>query len=235
MESGRDRMDALAALCRPRSSLALALSALLWAACGGESEKFVTAGKASDAGTESDRASMDEPSHGCDRVEMDGEFVLEHEKDFTGRFRVGEPYSKTVMLFGGEPVEDDNVLSNAQIFGLDKMDALMLAEKYPDFYLCSSVGGQEASKYIVPYDLVPASCEVYEQIVAALRTYHKSVVAGGDRTSLRLHGAPLELESVIADATGENVTDQVTNQNFHLVSAVEQLTGQSVLEFGKSK
>ena len=89
-------------------------------------------------------------------------------------------------------------------------------------------GGQEASKYIVPYDLVPANCEVYEQIVAALRQYDTNVTKGGDRTSLRFEGAPLELESVIADATGEDVTDQVSNQDFHLVTAVEQLTGQSV-------
>ena len=212
----------------------MALSACLWAACGGgESESFVAVSEAPDAGMTG--TGMDDPTRGCDRVRMDGEFVVEQEKDFTARFRVGEPYTRTVMLFGGERVEDENVLSNAQIFGLDKMDALMLAEKYPDFHLCSSPGGQEASKYIVRYDLVPATCQIYDQIVAALRTYHMNVSAGGDRTSLRLDGAPLQLESVIADATGEDVTDQASKQDFHLVTAVEQLTGESVLSFGSSK
>jgi hypothetical protein len=180
-------------------------------------------------------AMMVDPGRACDLVEMDGAFVVEKERDFTARFRVGAPYTKTVMLFGGEPVEDDNVFSNAYIFGLDKVDALMLAEKYPDFYNCSSPGGQEASRYIVPYDLVPANCQIYEQIVAALRQYDTNVAKGGDRTSLRFEGAPLELESVIEDGTGKNVTAQVSNQDFHLVTAVEQLTGQSVVSFGTTQ
>lgn len=222
-------MFVLAARFHPRSSVALALSALLWAACGDDaSEEFVSAGQAPDAGP----ATTVDPVRRCDLVEMDGEFVLEHEKDFTARFRVGVPYTRTVMLFGGGPVETENVFSNAQIFGLDKKDAQMLAEKYPDFYLCSSEGGQEASKYIVRYDLVPATCQIYDQIVTALRQYNKNVARGGDRTSLRLEGAPLQLESAIADVTGEDVTAQVTDQDFHLVTAVEQLTGQSVLSFG---
>jgi hypothetical protein len=182
-----------------------------------------------DAMTRPDVAGM--ADRGCDSVEMYGEYVVEHEKDFTARFRVGEPYTKTVMLFGGEPLAE-NVLGNAYIIGLDKVDALMLAQKYPDFYNCSSPGGQEASRYIVPYELVPANCQIYDQILAALRQFHMNVNSGGDRTSLRFDGAPLELESVIEDATGKDVTDMVTGQDFHLVTAVEQLTGQSVLSFG---
>jgi hypothetical protein len=127
---------------------------------------------------------------------------------------------------------DDDVLSNAYILGLDKEDALMLAELFPDFYLCSSPGGDAAADHIFPYDLVPASCEVYEKLVNALNRFRINRESGGDRTSLRLEGAPLELVSVIDDASGVDVTDQVTDQHFHLVTAVEQLTGESVLEFG---
>jgi hypothetical protein len=61
------------------------------------------------------------------------------------------------------------------------------------------------------------------------------VTRGGDRTSLRFEGAPLELDSVIEDATGKNVTAQVSNQDFHLVTSVEQLTGQSVVSFGTTQ
>lgn len=219
-----------------RTSIALALCALLCAACGGGgSEAVIIAGERPDAGrggTHEISMGMGESARGCDMVQMDGEFVVEQERDFTARFRVGEPYTKTVMLFGGEPLEDENVLSNAYILGLDKTDALMLAAMYPDFYLCSSPGGQAASEHIVPYDLVPARCQVYDQIVAALRQFHMNVAAGGDRTSIRFGGAPLQLESVIADATGEDVTDQVSNQDFHLVTSLEQLTGESVLSFG---
>lgn len=229
-------MCALVAAFRSRSSIALVLlAAWLWTACGGEDQQVVHVSKAPDAGMpDMGEGSMTEPARGCDRVEIDGDLVVEREKDFTATFRMGEPYTKTVMLFGGESVEADNALSNAYIFGLDKADAVMLAEKYADFYLCSSAGGMEASKYIVPYDLVPASCEVYEQIVAALRQYFMNVDAGGDRTSLRIEGAPLQLESVIDDASGIDVTDQVGDQDFQLVTAVEQLTGQSVLSFGSS-
>lgn len=219
-----------------RVSKLLVLSALLWGACGGgEGEAFVDVGMPKDPMDKAGEGGMngaEDPRRGCDSVQMEGAFVVEHERDFTGRFRVGERYTKTVMLFGGEPVEEVNVLSSAYIFGLDKVDAQMLAKKYPDFANCSSPGGQEASRYIVPYDLLPASCEIHDQIVDALREYHDNAVAGGDRTSLRFEGAALELESVTADATGEDVTDQVADQDFHLVTSVEQLTGQSVVSFG---
>ena len=235
-------MYVLSAGFRSRAAVPSALSALLlWTACGGGGEDTVRVSKAHDAGMAGTGASegtgagsMVEPDRACDVVELDGELVLEHEKDYTARYRVGEPYEKTLMLFGGEQVEKPNALSNAYIFGLDKVDALMLAKTYPDFYLCSSPGGQEASKFIISYDLVPATCEVYEQLVAALRQYSKNLAAGGDRTSLRLEGAPLQLESVIADATGEDVTDQIADQNFQLVTGVEQLTGESVISFGSS-
>jgi len=218
-----------------RTSIALALSALLWGACGDEGEEFVHVGDARDAAMPgADAHSVDGPTSRCDSIQMDGELVVEREKDFTARFRAGEPYTKTVMLFGGEPEEDANVFSNAYILGLDKTDAQMLAARYPDFYLCSSPGGMEAASLILPYDLVPASCEVYEQVVAALRQYHRNAAAGGDRTSLRFDGAPLQVESVTENATGDDFTAQVSNQNFHLVTRVEQLTGQSVLSFGNS-
>lgn len=224
------------------SAMALALIAPLHAGCGSEGEDFVSVGKSPDAaamegedqtGTDVD-ADLGEARQPCDRVEVDGDLVVEREQDFTASYRIGEPYDKTIMLFGGEPVEDANALSNAYVIGLDKTDALQLAEKYPDFHLCSSPGGQEAAMFIAAYDLVPASCQVYDQILAALRTYTVNLAAGGDRTSLRLEGALLQLESVTEDATGQDVTEQVGDQDFHLVTAVEQLTGQSVLDFGSS-
>jgi hypothetical protein len=226
---------------RSLRSIGLALCACLCTACGGggDGEPAIGTGEARDAGgghhAVASDMDMDAPDRGCDSVEVDGDLVVEHEQDFTARFRAGEPYTKTVMLFGGEATEDANVLGNAYIFGLDKMDALMLAERYPDFYLCSSPGGQEAAMHILPYDLVPATCEVYEQIIAALTTFNRNRDSGGDRTSIRFDGAPLQLESVTADATGEDLMDQVTSEDFQLVTAVEQLTGQSVLDFGTSE
>jgi hypothetical protein len=213
------------------------LCAWLCAGCSSEPENFINAGGSPDAGMTDPGEGTDraDPPSSCDVVEIDGEFVVEREKDFTARFRRGEAYTKTVMLFGGEAVTEDNVLSNAYIFALDKEDARMLAERYPDFYLCSSPGGQEAARHIIPYDLVPATCDVYDQIVAALRQYNRNAASGGDRTSLRFEGAPLELESVIEDATGKDATAQVSDQDFQLVTAVEQLTGESVLSFGTSE
>ena len=115
-----------------------------------------------------------------------------------------------------------------------KMDALMLAEEYPDFYLCSSPGRQDAADLVRAYDLVPADCEIFEQLVRALRRFHANRAAGGDRTSLRFEGAPLELQGVVETVSGHDVTDQVTDQQFHLVTSLEQLTGESVLSFGTS-
>jgi hypothetical protein len=211
----------------------LLLCAWLCTGCADESGSFVSVGDTPDAGMTD--ASIANPAHRCDMVEMDGELVIEHEKDFTARYRVGEPSTKTIMLFGGESVEEENVLSNAYIIGLDQMDARMLAVIYPDFYLCSSPGGMEAAEYILPYDLVPATCEVYDQLLTAFKVFHRNRASGGDRTSLRLEGAPLELVSVTADSNGADVTDQVTDKVFHLVTAVEQLTGESVLSFGSEE
>jgi hypothetical protein len=231
-------MYARVAAFRSRLSLVvLALSALLATACGDDGENVVRVHKAADAGMAGRSGGgvvEPEPDHACDAVELDGDLVLEHERDYTATYRRGEPYEKTLMLFGGEQVEEANALSNAYIFGLDKADALMLAQKYPDFSQCSSPGGMEASMYIVSYDLVPATCEVYDLLVKALQQYTKNLAAGSDRTSLRLEGAPLQLESVIADATGEDATDDVAEHNFHLVTGVEQLTGESVISFGSS-
>lgn len=217
-----------------RVALMLGLLAGLAAGCGGEDDSVVSVGRGHDSGMGSAGSGEDEspsPRAGCDVITMDGQVVIEHEQDFTARYRMGEPYEKTVMLFGGQPVEEVNVLSNAYILGLDKVDALMLAEEYPDFYLCTSPGGMAAADLIRAYDLVPATCEVYDQLVAALRQFGINRAAGGDRTSLRFEGAPLELESVI-DAHGNDATDQVSGQDFHLITHVEQLTGESVLSFG---
>jgi hypothetical protein len=226
---------------RSLTLIALTVCGLLCAACsGGDGDGGpVTLGKTPDAGMRSDSAmSMEGTSRACDLVKIDGAFAVEYEKDFTGRFRVGEPYTKTVMLFGGEPVETENVFSNAYVFGLDKVVAQMLAVEYPDFYLCNSPGGEMASANIISYDLVPANCDVYDAIVTALKVYHAHNRVGGDRTSIRFEGAPLELLSAVDDASGDDVTDQVTNMvpkpNFHLVTSVEQLTGESVLKFGTS-
>lgn len=223
-------MNLLAAALQARNSTALALCMLLCAACGAN-HASVSVGADQDASV-NDGGAATAPGHGCDMVEVNGSDVVEKEKDFTAHYRAGAAYVKTVMLFGGERVEEDNKLSNAYIFALDQADAQMLAVKYPDFYLCTSPGGKEAAKYIIPYDLVPATCDVYKQLVAAFDTFHKNDRAGGDRTSLRLHGAPLTLETVTANATGQDVKSQVTSQNFQLVTAVEQLTGESLLKFG---
>jgi hypothetical protein len=169
---------------------------------------------------------------GCVSVELEGDELVEHLDDFTARFEVGAPYNRTIMMFGGEPVVKPNTPTRAYIFGLDKLDAQMMAKKYPDFYLCSSVGGQEAASYIQVYDIVPATCKVFQQLVSAFRQYDINAAKGGDRTSLRLEGSPLTVKSVIANGTGEDVKDQVADQQFHLITGVLQLTGESLLNFG---
>lgn len=217
-----------------RSLIPLALA--LCAACGGDSRQAGVSTGAPVGDVEMNDGAAGNQADGpyCADVTRDGDIVELQEEDVTARFVAGEPYERTVMLFGGEPVTFDNAVSNVYIIGLDKDDALMLADQYPDFYLCSSPGGQAAQAFILAYDLVPATCEVYDQIVRALADYDRNNARGGDRTSLRLEGAPLTLESVTVDATGEDVTDQLLDRNLHLVTAVEQLTGESVLSFGSS-
>jgi len=216
-----------------RAWQALTLLAWLCAACGESADSFVSVGDGNDAGTRDDggASTAPEPSSACDVIELDGDFVIEREQDFTARFRVGESVTRTVMLFGGEPVDEINVLGNAYILGLDKADALQVAQEFPDFYLCSSAGGQAVADLILSYEFLPASCDVYEQIVDALHDFNRNARSGGDRTSLRFEAAPLELVSVI-DRNGNDVTEQVGEDDYHLVTSVEQLTGQSVLDFG---
>jgi hypothetical protein len=219
----------------PLVLVGLALGAFLGAGCGGESGPSTVSVGGGDGDGDGDSGMAMEDGPRCDDVEIDGEFVIEHEERFTARYRIGERYTKTVLLFGGEAIEKVDTLANAYVLGLDKEDALALAETFPDFYLCSSPGGDAAAERVFPYDFVPANCEVLEKLVTALEQFAINHRAGADRTSIRFEGAPLELLSVVDDASGVDVTDQVKTDSFHLITSVEQLTGQSVLEFGTTE
>lgn len=223
----------VSALCS-RATLALAACAWLCAACAGDEEaRRVSVPPGQDAGEEEEMTPRDDPAtRGCVDVAVEGDAVVEHLQNFTAKFTVGTAYTRTVMLFGGMAVEQPNTPSRAYIFGLDKADAQMMAKKYPDFYLCSSVGGQEAASYIRVYDMVPATCLIYQQLVAAIRRYDANAAKGGDRTSLYLEGAPLTVTSVTDDVSGQDVSAQVSDQQFHLITSVKQLTGESLLKFG---
>jgi hypothetical protein len=226
-------MSGFLAVLHSRAALAIAAFLALCAGCGDSNDgAAVSVGAARDGGDMDEVQTPANPS--CDMVVVEGDTVVEHERDFTATYRIGEPYTKTVMLFGADSVTEANVLSNAYVLGLDKEDALELAEEFPDFYLCSSPGGQAAANLVRPYDFVPADCEIYRKLVAAFRQFHANRDEGLDRTSIRFDGAPLELVSVIDNASGVDVSDQVTDQQFHLVTSVEQLTGESVLSFGTS-
>lgn len=211
---------------------ALTLWAALVAACSGGERDTVAIPAGPDSGQVDYGNAPDASASGCIEVDTQGNEVVEHLPDFTARFQRGEAYDRTVMLFGGMQVAQTNAPRRAYIYGLDKVDAQRMAMKYPDFYLCSSPGGQEAATYIEVYDIVPASCKVYQQLVTALRVYNANVSRGGDRTSLRLEGAPLSVTSVTGNASGQDVSAQVSGQHFHLITAVQQLTGESVLDFG---
>jgi hypothetical protein len=220
---------------RSRASLTLALCAWLCGACsGGDEPGVVNVRTPPDAGEAEEMPPDDEPKvpPGCVDVQIDGDAVVEKLQDFTARFEVGTPYTKTLMLFGGMAVLQPNTPSRAYIFGLDKVDAQKMAMKYPDFYLCSSPGGQEASEYIQVYDIVPANCKIHEQLLAALRVLAANAAKGGDRTSLRMEGKPLTVKSITDDVSGQDVSAQVSGQQFHLITAVQRLTGESLLDFG---
>lgn len=223
-------MSGSVAVFRSRAAAAAVLCAVLAAGCGGgEGGPKVSVG---DPGDGDGSAAEPERESTCDAIEIDGDVVTEHEANFTARYRIGQRYTKTVMLFGGEAIAAEDTLGNAYVLGLDKSDAMMLAQEYPDFHLCSSPGGDAAAAHVFPYDFVPASCDVYERLIAALDQFRLNHRAGGDRTSIRFEGAPLELIDVVQNDNGADVTDQVTTADFHLITSVEQLTGQSVLEFG---
>jgi hypothetical protein len=220
-----------------RASLVCALCTWFCAGCSPSPEQsdLVEVPAVPDAGKPEKKPDNSPSTAGCVTVDIDGKAVVEQLPNFTARFQLGASYDRTLMLFGGMPVEQPDAPSRAYVFGLDKMDAQRIAEKYPDFYLCSSIGGQEAAAYITVYDIVPASCEVYQQLVAALRVFNFNDSTGGDRTSLRLEGAPLTVMSVTAVASGQDVSDQVADNRFQLITSVKQLTGESLLDFGTSK
>jgi hypothetical protein len=214
---------------RWRPAAALALATLLFG-CSSPPEEPAVQLMARDSGVAEQQGGTDTD---CDNVTIDGDEVTVHEEDVTAHFTmVGEIHNSTVMIFGGDKVEFDNAVSNMALKALDQTDALVLAEKYEDFYLCSSPGGIEAQNYIVQYDLVPASCDVYNQLVAALRDFARNSQAGGDRVSLSFEGVELTLDSAAFDSSGMDVTDQLEDLNFHLVTKVEQITGESLIEFG---
>lgn len=172
------------------------------------------------------------PNTDCDNVTIVGDQVTVHEETVTARLTMGELKTNTVMMFGGDTVDFDDAVSNVALKALDQTDAVMLAQTYPDFYLCSSPGGLAAQNYIVQFDLVPASCQVYDQLVSALADLKRAAASGTDRVSLKFDGAPLTLDSVTFDASGLDATDQLQDLNFYLVTKVEQITGESLLDFG---
>ncbi|MDH5676217.1 MAG: hypothetical protein OEZ06_29120 [Myxococcales bacterium] len=193
-------------------------------------------GEAVDTGGAAGTATAPSPagSSVCNVVEIDGSQVIVREDNVVATFTKSDSIDSIVMLFGGMAVDFDDAVSTVSIMGLDQADALEAAMIYPDFYLCSSVGGddQAIEAKIHQMDFVPASCQVHEAIVAALSQFRVNAGSGGDRTSLRLQGAMLQLDSAIVNGSGEDVTAHFAGLNFQLVTDVDQLTGQSVLEFG---
>ncbi|MDH5676314.1 MAG: hypothetical protein OEZ06_29610 [Myxococcales bacterium] len=221
------------------SSLALALLLVGPLACRNESPPSSADGgepMGTKGGADEAPLKPPAPTDICNEVVINDMQVIVREESVVAKLSQSAPFANVVMLFGGEEMKHNDAVRTVAILGLDQTDAIEAAKTYPDFDLCSSAGAEDEAiqAKLKQIDFVPATCEIHEAIVAALEVFETNRDTMGDRTSLRLEGAMLQLQSASVQDTDEDVTNRYTGLELLLVTDVEQLTGKSVIELGTS-
>lgn len=130
---------------------------------------------------------------------------------------------ETYMLFGGNTDEHPNSLTHAIVAGLPMRHARAISASYPDFHRCASPGAAQAKSFVENLSVVAANRASRNTLDEAVRLFHERVRAGGERTCIRVSGAPLSLDSVRVKEADEEITQQVAQayDRMNLVLAEE--------------
>jgi hypothetical protein len=113
------------------------------------------------------------------------------------------------MLFGGDADHRRNSLTHAIVVGLPIRYARAISARYPDFHMCKSPGAAQAQSHTEDLSVVAATRAARNSLEEAIRLFHQRVRGNGERTCIRVSGAPLQLDSVRVIQSGENLTRQV--------------------------
>jgi hypothetical protein len=129
------------------------------------------------------------------------------------------------MLFGGTATRQANSITHAVVAGLPIRWAREIAASYPDFHLCRSPGAAQAKRLTEHLSFVAADGAARDTLEEALDLFQTRLRGDGDRTCIHVQGAPLALDAVRVEETGEDITGQLppafTDVDYVLAERVE--------------
>ena len=127
---------------------------------------------------------------------IDGREIVVDADQLEARFSMVGSLDETYMLFGGDAQQRRNSLTHVTAAGLPMIDARAIAASYPDFHMCKSPGAKPAKRATRSMSFVAADRATLDTLTEAVELFHERVRAGGERTCIRISGAPIELDSV---------------------------------------
>lgn len=140
---------------------------------------------------------------------VEGRAVVRTSDGVETRFtRVGA-LDETWMLFGGDATQRRGSLTHATTSGLPIRHARVIAARYPDFHRCSSPGAAQAKNFIENVAFVATDRAARDTLGEALALFQERLGQNGDRTCVRVKGAPLVLDSVRLEHDGRDVTGEI--------------------------
>jgi hypothetical protein len=155
---------------------------------------------------------------------VEGGQLVRDAGDFEARFSMVGSLDDAYMLFGGQMTHQRNSLTHAVVAGLAIDHARLISASYPDFHLCKSPGAPQAQRYTEDLSLVAADRAARNTLEEALELFQSRLRGGGDRTCIRVIGAPLVLDSVRLAQHDEDITQEVApafdRSNFVLAKGV---------------
>jgi len=140
---------------------------------------------------------------------VEGKAVVREAGQLEARFSMVGSLDESYMLFGGDATQHRNSFTHAIIAGLPIREARLIASRYPDFHLCKSPGARDAQRLTEDVSFVAADRAARSALVKAVDLFEDRLGSGGERTCIRITGAPLELDSVHIRQNGEDITRQV--------------------------
>lgn len=148
--------------------------------------------------------------------------------DLEYRFSRQGPLADRFMLFGGDSISHRNSPMHAIVSTLPLHHAQLIAQSYPDFYMCKSPGAAQAQAYVESMALITASRRVRGTLEEAIDLFEKRLRSGGERTCIGVKGAALSLESVSLRQDGTDISDEVVpgltrSTRFYLAEEAELL------------
>lgn len=140
---------------------------------------------------------------------VEGRRVVRQAGQLEASFSMVGSLDDAYMLFGGNADRHPNSLTHAIVAGLPIRDARLISASYPDFHMCKSPGASQAKRLTEDLTFVAANRAARSGLEEAVRLFQQRLRGGGERTCIRVSGAPLELDAVRVEQNGEDITGQV--------------------------